>query len=256
MNDQTPKNGAATQMPLFYSHPMPLDAKRHATFGMRDDCTFKFTSGINAVPVNLIEMPQVCHFYPIVFSADGTGTPIAILGVRDDENLFVNAKGVWAENKYIPAYIRRYPFIFSEAPGGEQLTLCVDMNTDFISEKAKPGQEFFTKDGKATQLSSNALEFCKSYHAAAQQTLPFGKALAEHGLLVTRSVELNIADNNRVNFSGFAVIDEEKFQKLDDKVFLDWRKKGYLPFIYAHLFSAMNWSDLTRRLAEKMQKAA
>ena len=72
----------------------------------------------------------------------------AYLGLRDTENLFVDEKGGWEEAAYIPAYIRRYPFIFSEIPGSEQLTLCVDMNKDVVDEKG--AQKFFDADGKPT----------------------------------------------------------------------------------------------------------
>ena len=168
------QNGQATSgMPLFYKNPVPLDAKEHANLALKQNFGFGFTTGVNAVPINLIEMPQICHYYPIAFSPDGNATPVAILGLRDNENLFLNADNTWEANTYIPAYIRRYPFIFSEMPDGDQLTLCLDMNDDVIDKKGD--QTFFDKDGQATELSKNALEFCKSYHAAAQQTLEFSK---------------------------------------------------------------------------------
>ena len=133
-------NGAVQQeaanMPLFYKKPTPLDAKAHSKLGLKKNFGFGFTEGINAVPVNLIEMPQVCHFYPIAFSPDGNATPVAILGLRDNENLFLKSDNTWLENSYVPAYIRRYPFIFSEMPNGDQLTLCVDMDNSIIEEKA------------------------------------------------------------------------------------------------------------------------
>ena len=108
-------------LPLFYKRPMPLDATSHAALGLRKEFGLNFTRGVNAVPVNLIEMPQVCHYYPIAFSPDATGTPVAILGLRDNENLFLGKDGQWAEEAYIPAYIRRYPFIFSETPDSESV---------------------------------------------------------------------------------------------------------------------------------------
>lgn len=154
-------NGKAEQapanMPLFYTKPTPLDAKAHGDLGLKKNFGFDFTTGINAVPVNLIEMPQICHHYPIAFSPDGNATPVAILGLRDNENLFLKADKSWEEDSYIPAYIRRYPFIFSEMPGGDQLTLCVDMNDNVIEKGG--AQPFFDKEGKPSELANNALEF-------------------------------------------------------------------------------------------------
>lgn len=240
---QASKGPGTGNLPLFYKQPLPLDAKKHANMGLKKEFGLGFTKEVNAVPVNMIEMPQICHFYPIAFSPDSNATPVALLGLRDNENLFVNAKGEWEQNAYIPAYIRRYPFIFSEVPGNDQLTLCVDMADDLISEKSD--QKFFEKNGEPSQLAKNALEFCKSYHAAAQQTLAFSKALASSGLLVDRQAEINVGDGKRINFSGFRIIDEQKLAELNDAEFLEWRRKGWLPFLYAHLFSGAQWQRLT-----------
>jgi len=248
-----PKN-APSNLPLFYKKPQPLDAKQHANLSLRQDFGFGFTKGINAVPVNLIELPQVCHFYPIAFSPDDNATPVAIMGLRDGENLFLQDDNTWEQNTYIPAYIRRYPFIFSEVPEKEQLTLCIDMADNIVEEKGE--QPFFDAEGKPTDLSNNALEFCKSYHAAAQQTLEFSKALATSGLLIDREAQINAAGNQRINFSGFKIIDEQKLSEMDDAVFLEWRAKGWLPFLYAHLFSGAQWQRLTALLNNRLEQEA
>ncbi|PZO81547.1 MAG: sapC family protein [Micavibrio aeruginosavorus] len=242
-----------TVMPLFYNNPAPLDAAAHKSLGLKKNFGLGFCKDVNAVPVNLIEMPQVCHFYPIAFSPDATGTPVAIMGLRDNENLFINDKDEWLEETYIPAYVRRYPFIFSEMPESDQLSLCVDMDPSVVDDKSD--QKFFDADGKPSILSQNALEFCKSYHAAAQQTIEFGAALAAAGLLVDRQAEIAVRDGKRVNFSGFRIIDESKLADLDEKTFLEWRNKGWLPFIYAHLFSGAQWQRLTQLLNKRMENS-
>jgi hypothetical protein len=249
---KSPGPAENTGLPLFYSNPTPLDAQRHAKLGLKTGFGLGFTKEVNAVPVNMIEMPQICHFYPIAFSPDGNATPVALLGLRDSENLFINAKGEWVENTYIPAYIRRYPFIFSEIPNSDQLTLCVDQDNNFVSEKSD--QKFFDADGKPSQLAQNALEFCKSYHAAAQQTLNFSKALAKSGLLVDRQAEINVGDGHRINFSGFRIIDEQKLAEMADEDFMEWRRQGWLPFLYAHLFSGAQWQRLTALLRARIEK--
>ncbi|MCF8495429.1 MAG: SapC family protein [Alphaproteobacteria bacterium] len=245
--------GTSPGLPLFYKSPMPLDAKRHEKLALRKNFGLGFTKEVNAVPINLIEMPQICHFYPIAFSPDDQATPVAILGLRDHENLFLKEDGRWEES-YIPAYIRRYPFIFSEIPGKDQLTLCIDNVPEILEEGGN--QRFFDKEGKASALATNALEFCKSYHTAAQQTLEFGKALAKSGLLIEREAQINVAGNRRIKFSGFKIVDEQKLAGLSDKVFLEWRAKGWLPFIYAHLFSGAQWQRLTHLLNQRIDKEA
>lgn len=255
-------NGAAPtqpQLPLFYKQPMPLDATKHKELSLKKNFGFNFAKEANAVPVNMIEMPQICHHYPIAFSPDENANPVAILGLRDNENLFVNEAGHWLSNTYIPSYIRRYPFIFSELPNSDQLTLCIDNTPDTVEKSNE--NSFFNEENKASKLSEDALNFCKSYHAAAQQTAQFGKAIAKSGILVERQAQINAPGNRRISFSGFRVIDEKKLAELDDATFIEWRRNGWLPFIYAHLFSVdekMNtqWNQLSRLLFERLQEDA
>lgn len=242
---------SSSGLPLFYKNPEALEATRHRTLALRKHFGLNFAKNVNAVPVTMIEMPQICHFYPIAFSPDESATPVAILGLRDNENLFLTSAGEWAEQTYIPSYIRRYPFIFAENTQNDQLTLCVDM-VDSVQEP-EGEQRFFNDDGTPTALSNNALEFCKSYHAAAQQTAEFGKALDKSGLLVLRTAEIMAPNGRKINFSGFRIIDEDNLANLDDATFLEFRKKGWLPFIYAHLFSGMQWQRLTYMLEKRLK---
>lgn len=252
MAKEATAQAAQNKLPLFYQEPAPLDSKAHARLALRKDFDLGYAAKVNAVPVNLIEMPQLCHYYPIAFSNDGSATPVAILGLRESENLFVNDQGRWEDGTYVPAYIRRYPFIFSEIPGNNQLSLCVDMDQRFVEEGGE--QRFFDDEGKPTLLSQNALEFCKSYHAAAQPTMEFSKVLQDSGLLIDRQVDLTLPDGKKISFAGFRIIDEARLAEIKDETFAEWRRKGWLPFIYAHLFSGAQWQRLTGLLNRRINR--
>ena len=238
------------QLPMFYKNPVLLDGAKHSNMSLVKNFGLGFTSGTNAVPVNLIELPQVAHFYPIAFSNDGMATPVAITGVRNDENLFVNDKGEWKKDNYIPSYIRRYPFILTEVNNGESLSLCIDEVDGVIAESDE--NSLFDAEKQPTELAKNAMEFCKSYHSASMQTLEFSQALAASGLLVDRTAELVVAGDKKISFSGFQIIDEEKFNKMDNDTFNEWREKGWIGAIYAHLFSGFHWNSITQLLNERM----
>jgi hypothetical protein len=123
------------------------------------------------------------------------------------------------------------------------------MNDDIIlKDESNP---FFDKEGQPAELSQNAMEFCKSYHAAAQQTQEFSKALAATDLLTDRQAEIKFGKDQRISFSGFKIIDEKKFNELSDDTFIEWRKRGWLAAAYAHLFSGMQWGNLTKIINEK-----
>lgn len=249
----TPAVAGAAPLPLFYNKPTLLDSAVHSNTGLGKNQTFAFANGANALPVNLVELPQVAHYYPVAFARDAVATPVAIVGVRDNENLFVNARGEWTPNTYIPAYIRRYPFILSENPDGSALSLCIEDAPGVLDPK---GEKFFDDKKQPTQMSKNAMEFCRSYHMAAKQTQLFGQALADSGLLVDRAAELTLASGQRISFSGFRIVDEEKFNKLPEKTLAEWRNKGWLAGVYAHLFSGLHWGSITRLVNERPAAAA
>jgi len=238
------------QMPLFYKNPVLLDGQKHSNLSLVKNFGLGFTSGSNAVPVNLVELPQIAHFYPIAFSKDGMATPVAILGVRNEENLFVNKKGEWQKDTYIPSYIRRYPFILTEVNDGQSLSLCIDTAEGVTAEN--DNNPLFDKDAKPTELAKNAMEFCKSYHAASLQTQEFSKALIANDLLVERKAELFVKNGQTISFEGFCIIDEEKFNKLDDAIITEWHQKRWIGAIYAHFFSGFHWGAITNLLNKKL----
>lgn len=242
------KPAQAAPLPLFYTKPTLLDAVNHNDWGLKKDMTFNFAGGANALPINIVEFPQIAHYYPIAFAKDVVATPVAVVGVRDNENLYMS-DGNWLSGVYIPAYVRRYPFILSESPNGEQLSLCIDDVPGVVSRGS--GERFFDDKKQPTQISKNAIEFCRSYHVAAKQTMAFGEAMEKSGLLVDRSADITLKNGQRISFSGFRIIDEEKFNKVPAETLIEWRNKGWLAAIYAHLFSGLHWGTITRLVNER-----
>jgi hypothetical protein len=238
-------------LPLFYSQITPLDAQKHAGWGLKSGLDLSFAKNTHAVPVNMIECPQLAAHYPIVFSPDTAATPVAVMGLRDGENLFVTNQGQWIEpDAYIPAYIRRYPFLLAAVTGTDQLTLCID-NVPTVVDPHH-GTAFFKPDAQASDLTQNALEFCKSFHAATLQTIEFSSALHQAGLLVERSAEIPLPGGQPpIKFGGFRIVDESKLANLPDATWLEWRKKGYVPALYACLMATGRWGHLARLYVER-----
>ena len=166
-------------LPVLYRRPMPLDPGRHGAMSLKRMTSFPFARETNSVPLNGVEFPFAMRHYPIVFTAGAQPNPVAVLGVRPDKNLFVTEWGGWADGLYIPAYVRRYPFIFMEESGGDRLILCVDEATDLLTNDSK--RPLFA-DGKPTDVVNHALDFCTEFQAQHAATAEFGRALDARGL--------------------------------------------------------------------------
>jgi hypothetical protein len=249
-NETQPNAGAQADiaLPVLYRRPMPLDPGRHGAMSLKRMTSFPFARGTNSVPLNGVEFPFAMRHYPIVFTAGTQPNPVAVLGVRPDKNLFVTEWGGWADGLYIPAYVRRYPFIFMEESGSDRLTLCIDEATDLLTNDSK--RPLFA-DNEPTDVVIHALDFCTEFQAQHAATAEFGRALEAHDLLIPNRADISLVSGEKLTLGGFRVVDETRFHALPDDVFLEWRKKGWLHLVYCHLMSSINWG----RLADLADKA-
>lgn len=245
--------GASTSqasMPMFYQKPTLLRAEDHADLAFTGVSDFGFSRIANSVPLNCIEFPLAQRSYPVVFSDDDTGFPVALLGLRQNANLFVDDAGQWAKSVYIPAYVRRYPFIFFSDDKQENFALCVDMGSKFVGRE---GTKFF-EDGKPTELTQNALRFCSDFQGQYQNTVAFCAALREQNLLIPNRAEIRLRSGGTLSVGNFRVVDENRLQVLSKDIIMSWWEKGWLALIYAHLMSLATWASLGDRLAEKEEE--
>lgn len=237
---------AGAMMPVLYKQPAPLTPERHGKQGLLETVNFSFAATTNSVPINAAEFPYAMHHYPIVFAGEGPVMTVVVLGVKEAENVFVDKDGKWADGHYVPAYVRRYPFIFMAGADKQQYLLCVDEESGLLSEKK--AQMFF--DGNdPTEVTKRALNFCTAYQQQSELTKDFAAAMEAADILVPNRAEITTPSGEKVALGGFRVIDEKKFNDLPDKTFLEWRKKGWLPLVYCHLLSTSNWSRLINRQA-------
>ncbi|WP_428649083.1 SapC family protein [Roseibium sp.] len=233
--------------PQFYQTPEPVDPVKHEKLGIKSSSDYKFAAQANSVLLTAMEFALASRTYPIVFTATEKPSPVAILGIRKDENLFVD-QGKWEERAYIPAYVRRYPFAFVENQDKSRLVLCVDTSADAVSKNAKT--KLF-ENGEASDFTKKALEFCTSFQTQHAATDVLCSMLKDKDVLVTRQADVTLPDGSKTSVTDFKAVDEEKFNSLPDEDFLEFRKKGLLPFVYFHLMSLANFRDLAARAGTK-----
>ena len=231
-----------TSLPLFYEKPQPLQAGLHGKLSLTSQARYGFAADANSVPLVYGEMATACRHFPIVFTDGQQPSPVAVLGLRGQENLFVDAAGQWRADTYIPAYIRRYPFIFMENSDQSQFTLCVDTAAANVVESGD--SPLFDDEGQPSPLTRSALEFCREYQNQYAHTVEFCRALAEADLLIENRADITLPDGQRLTLSGFKIIDEAKFNAMPEQEFLRWRANGWLTLVYCHLISIAAWPTL------------
>jgi hypothetical protein len=232
--------------PLFYRAPRPLDSRRHGGLRLKPSADLGFARRTNAVPLNAIEFLQAVKHYPIVFTASDPAVPVAVVGLQERENLYVRTDGSWEPRAYVPAYVRRYPFIFLENPDKTQFTLCIDEASGRLGEGE--GGPLFEGDAPAA-AALHARDFCSAFQSQATATRAFADAVAGAGLLIENRAHATLSDGRALGMGGFRVIDEARFNALSDESVLGWRRRGWLPLVYCHLISTSNWPNLVDRLA-------
>jgi hypothetical protein len=238
---------APAALPLFYKNPMPLEPTRHAKAGLSPNANFGFARNTNAIALTLTEFALAARTYPIVFSAVAPVVPFAVIGVRDSENLFLEKDGQWKEDAYVPAYVRRYPFIFSEVPNSDRLLLCVDEAAEQFEQNST--QPFFI-DGKPSENLQRALKFNEMFHAQLDDTRRFGTWLEENSMLEEKMARAELPGGQSYTLRGFRLINPEKLRTLTDEQVLDLHKKGWLPLLHFHLQSLSNWAVLSKMVQQ------
>jgi len=249
---------------LFYERPVPLNRTEHKDLRLKSVPNAKFAMNTHSVPLTGVEFPLAARDLPIVFAGNDINDagPIALLGLRQDENLFVDADGQWAPNTYIPAFVRRYPFVLAEKPPGQD----GDDMTVFLDERYEgfgtdEGERLFKEDGSDTEMLINAVKFLGDFQQNVARTRWFMQQLSKHDLLIPRNIRLqrgaiDSSTSKSINLNGVFVVDEDKLRQLDEKTAHEFAREGVFGWIYAHLMSLTNINRLAQRLEVREQAEA
>jgi hypothetical protein len=243
----TPRNPTPeVTLPLFYKQPVLLRFEEHGNSGLAAPHGFAFAREAVAVPLGAGEFRQAIRHYPIVFSSEDTPTPLAVLGVRQGDNLFVDGNGSWQTGTYVPAYVRRYPFIITETPDQTAQLLAIDAQSDRFAAVGDRTDaiRLFDDAGAPTPAARSAMDLCRSYHDDHLKTAVFVEAIADARLLTPNRAEMQFPDGSRYTLDGFLSVDEVAFRALPHKTVAEWHGKGWLDLIALHMAAQQNWQGL------------
>lgn len=236
-----------TTQQLFYENAVPISHQRHAGWSVDVGTDFSFSRRVNSMPVMAVEFPFAASEYAVVFAGnDQAVMPAAILGVRNNENLFVDEAGAW-KAKYVPAFARRYPFIFSSSQDGQTFTLCIDEAFPGVNQAGR-GAALFDAENKPTQYVQNVLAFLQEYQAQFQRTQQFCKKLRDHNLLEPMQAQITTAKGEKLSLSGFMTVSRDRLKTLTGEALADLAKTDELELIYLHLHSMRNFQGMIERL--------
>jgi hypothetical protein len=233
---------------LFYSRPEPLSSETHAKLGIRRiDRPYGFAENSHIVPLTVTEFPQAALSFPIIFAGEKR-QPLAVMGVNTTRNIFINDAGNFDMGVYIPAYVRRYPFVLAADAAREKLVVCIDRDAPMIGDL--PDVALFDAAGQPTDYTKNCIDFCNNFEVEMRRTESFVSVLMEMDLFDTRTSTFN-----PVNPDGspagppqvvaeYYAVSEERLKALPDEKLRELMNSGALPQIYAHLTSMAGWDKL------------
>jgi len=232
-----------SQFPLFYRNLVPLQSDVHGSWGLKPRTDMGFARETHAVPITVGEFAVAQRHYPIVFGTGESSVPLALVGLREGENLFVDAAGIWKSGAYIPAYLRRHPFMLAKLdPNADVLSLVFDDSWDLLGED---GDQKLFNGTEAAETTKNILGFCEQFERDIAATKSFMEELEKLGLLMEGQAQIqNPGMEQPATFAGFRMVDESKMQNLRGDQARKMVQNGMMGLLYAHLFSLSQMREL------------
>ena len=232
---------------LFYENAVPVSAARHADLSIETGAGYAFASHASAVPIMALEFIAAASEYAIVFAPIGDEIfPAVVLGLRTHQKLYVGQDAKW-DAKYVPAFIRRYPFVFSTSADRKTLTLCIDESYAGLNREGQ-GQRLFDAEGKPAAYTQRVLKFLQDFQSHFQRTRLFCQRLKELDVLEPTGVQVTAAGGEKTSLGGFLVVNRKKLRSVPDDKLLAMAKSDELELLHLHLHSLRNFAEMKDRL--------
>lgn len=244
----------AAQM-LFYQDVHPVTIDRHKNVSIKAGMSYVFAKEVNSVPVTAIEFAQAAGEYPIVFAGtDEALVPVVVLGGQQTENLFVGEDGSW-QAKYIPAFVRRYPFVFSSDKAGKTFFLHIDESFDGFNRDGR-GERLFDNEGQQTRYLQEVVGFLQQYQAHFQRTRQYCERLKSLGLLQPMQAQFNLNSGENRSLTGFMTVNRDKLKSIPSEELQVMFSNDELECTYQHLFSLRHFANMLERMPNTFKKDA
>lgn len=239
----------ATQL-LFYENATMVTAKAHGDLSVRSGASYEFARKVNSVPLTAIEFATAAAHYPVVFAGtEDKVMPAVILGVSDNENMYLEEDGSWRKGTYIPAFVRRYPFVFSTDPENQNFILNIDEGFEGCNHEGR-GERLFDADGNQTVYLQNILRFLQEYQGQFRRTEAYCQRLMDLNLLKPMQAQFNLPGGARRSLSGFMAVDRDALKAISDEELRRMFDTDELECTFLHLFSMRHFQTMISHLGE------
>lgn len=236
---------------LIYDRVVPISSEAHKDWSVKVSDNYRFSSALNSCPLLAAEFVTASQDYAIVFATSGGSVfPAVLLGFEDGHNLFVDEDGAW-KGSYVPAFLRRYPFVFAEDVDGDgKFTLCIDEEYKGLNQDGK-GERLFDSEGNRTQFLQSMLAFVTQFQAQFNRTKEFCDKLSRLGLLEPAQARFTTAEGRTGNLGGFLTIVRDRLKAIPADSLKEMFATDELELCYAHLHSLQNVNRLGSRMQAK-----
>jgi hypothetical protein len=250
---------ATTPPPQLYKEPALLNREAHRGLRYKPTDDVGAARHVNAVFCTVGEFAEASKEYVIAFvttadAKDGAApelSPVVILALRDQDNLFVTAEGRW-DARYVPAAIRRLPFGYAATAEGQN-SVIIDNASPSLGRTE--GDLLIDDKGEATPRLSEVIRFLDQLEGDLQRTRDFTRKLVELKLLKPVQIDVTLPDGKKFSAGAVNVVDEDKLRALPDAVTLELVRNGAAGLLYAQLISMSNVQRLTERLGKRLDAA-
>jgi len=225
---------------LFHRHLVAVDPEQHARHGVVVPGDHRFAAGVNSLPLLIPEFSSAAGTYPIVIVRDARQRlmPVALLGLRSGENLFVDTTGRWSDDAYLPALIRRYPFTFGKPGQNGEMVLHVESSCLVVQQ----GERLFHADGSPSAYYQDVRRFvhdCQRELARARRWCARLDALS-----LLRRLTVRDAATGQRSPGSFLIVDERRLRELSDQELAALCRNGDMQAVVLHVYSLQSMRNL------------
>lgn len=212
-----------------------LNKSKHGNLRVATRYTAELGYNTGAVMLMNTELRAAQREYAIIFRKHpetGRFFPNALLGFRQDENLFLDGEGNWTA-RHVPLAIAKGPFIigFQDIGNGPQPSACIDLADPRVSEGGD-GEELFQEDGSLTRYMEYISQILLLLHDSARSAAQMVDLFVELDLIEPLRLDIQFVNGERLRFEGGYTIAEGKLAALDEEALKKLHKSGFLAAAY------------------------